>query len=72
MKEAVGESAMTLITIALIAGVLGALAIIISTLLGNQSKRANCENAGGQYSSGTCKDYNGNVCELTDGEYICG
>lgn len=72
MKEAVGESAMTLITIALIAGVLGALAIIISTLLSNQNNRANCENAGGQYSSGTCKDYNGNVCALTDGEYICG
>ena len=72
MKEAVGESAMTIITIILIAGAIGAIATIISTLLGNQNNRANCENAGGQYSSGTCKDYNGNVCELIDGEYICG
>lgn len=71
MKEAVGESAMTLITIALIAGALGAIAIIIGTLLSNQNKRANCENAGYEYKDGACK--NGDkICTLTDGEYICG
>lgn len=72
MKEAVGESAMTIITILLIAGAIGAIASIISILLGNQNKRANCENAGGQYSSGACMDYNGNVCEKINDEYICG
>lgn len=72
MKEAVGEGAMTVITIGLISLAIAMGVIIIATLLNNQNKRANCENAGGQYSSGTCKDYNGNVCALTDGEYICG
>lgn len=59
MKEAVGESAMTLITIALIAGALGAIAIIIGTLLGNQKNRANCENAGYSYYDNACHDYDG-------------
>lgn len=64
MKEAVGESAMTLITIALIAGALGAIAIIIGTLLGNQRNRANCENAGYYYSNNKCYDYDNK--EVTD------
>ena len=71
MKEAVGETSMTIVTIVLVSATIGILCVIIGTLLGNQNNRANCENAGGQYSSGTCKDYNGNVCALTDGEYIC-
>lgn len=57
MKEAVGESAMTIITILLIAGAIGAIASIISILLGNQNKRANCENAGYYYSNNKCYDY---------------
>lgn len=55
MKEAVGESAMTLITIVLIAGALTAIGIIISVLLTNQKYRANCENNGYEYVGGVCK-----------------
>ena len=54
MKEAVGESAMTIITIILVAAVLGALIYIISGLLSNQRDRANCENAGYEYNNGKC------------------
>lgn len=59
MKEAVGESAMTIITILLIAGAIGAIASIISILLGNQNKRANCENAGYSYYDNACHNYDG-------------
>lgn len=73
MKEAVGESAMTIITIVLIAGALGAIAFIIGNLLSNQKHRADCENAGYIYSNGQCKDTDGNLCNYdTDGVYICG
>lgn len=69
MKEAVGESAMTIITITLIAGVIAALAVIITTLLSNQRKRANCENAGYSYYSGSCHNDLGQECNInSDGE----
>jgi len=75
MKESVGEGAMTVITIALVAGAIGAIVIIISGLLTNQGNRARCENAGGTYKGGSCVYYSGNIeikCEIIDDEYICG
>lgn len=71
MKEAVGEGAMTVITIGLISLAIAMGVIIIATLLNNQSKRANCENAGYEYKDGACKSGD-EICTLTDGEYICG
>ena len=70
MKEAVGESTMTLITIALIAGSLTAIGIIISVLLTNQSRRANCENAGYEYIGGVCKLPDGD-CKNVSADGIC-
>lgn len=70
MKEAVGESAMTLITIALIAGALTAIAIIISVLLTNQKNRANCENNGYEYVGGVCKLPDGD-CKKVNSDGIC-
>ena len=73
MKEAVGESAMTLITIILVAAAVGMIAYIIGMLLGNQKKRANCENAGYSYTGGKCMNgtqectYNKEI-----DDYICG
>lgn len=72
MKESVGEGAMTVITIILVAGAIGAIAIIISNLLTNQSNRSKCENAGGNYKNGACVDYNGDACSIIDDEYNCG
>ena len=69
MKEAVGESAMTIITISLVAGAVIAIGLIISTLLNNQSMRANCENAGYSYYNGSCHNDLGTECKITsDGE----
>lgn len=73
MKEAVGESAMTIITIILVSVSVIAIGGIIGTLLNNQKKRTNCENAGLTYSNGKCMN-DGTVCfynkELE--EYECG
>lgn len=71
MKEAVGEGAMTVITIGLISLAIAMGVIIIATLLNNQRNRANCENAGYEYKDGACKSGD-EICTLTDGEYICG
>lgn len=64
MKEAVGESAMTIITIVLIAATLGALVYIIGNLLNNQSRRANCENNGFTYQNNQCIDDSGNTVDM--------
>lgn len=73
MKEVVGESAMTIITISLVAGTVIAIGLIISTLLNNQRSRANCENAGYDYSGGQCKDGD-KICTYNKDldDYICG
>ncbi len=70
MKEAVGESAMTIITITLIAGVIATLVVIMTTLLSNQSKRANCENAGYSYYDGSCHNDLGQKCTM-DSDGAC-
>lgn len=69
MKEAVGESSMTLITIVLVGAALLATTVIIGYLLTSQSKRADCENAGGTYSNGECE---GCTYDEATEEYNCG
>lgn len=73
MKEAIGESSMTLITIVLVGATITALSVIIGFLIGNQSRRANCENAGYDYSGGQCKDGD-KICTYNKDldDYICG
>lgn len=73
MKEAVGESAMTIITIVLVSVSVLAIAGIVGTLLNNQQKRSNCENAGYTYEGGKCMN-DGAVCTYnkTIDEYDCG
>lgn len=73
MKEAVGESSMTIITILLIAGVLGGLWWVFSNLLTNQAGRADCENAGYSYNNGKCMDGSKECIYHKDiDDYICG
>lgn len=71
MKEAVGETSLTLITVVLVGAVITAASVVIGFLLTNQRNRANCENAGYEYKDGACKSGD-EICTLTDGEYICG
>lgn len=73
MKEAVGESSMTLITITLVGAALSAIAIIIGFLLTSQSERARCENEGYSYENGKCMDGT-KMCEYdeTSKMYNCG
>jgi len=58
MKEAAGEANMTVITIVLIAIVLGVGTVIVKNLMSGTSNRSCCAAAGGTYQNGTCKDYN--------------
>lgn len=69
MKESIGESSMTIMTIIIISIALGLLIPIILTLVDNQKKRANCENAGYYYDNGTCYNDLGAECKInSDGE----
>ena len=58
MKEAAGEANMTVITIVLIAIVLGVGTIIVKNMMTGTSKRSCCASAGGTYKNGQCSDYN--------------
>lgn len=71
MKEAVGESAMTIITIVLVAGAVGAAATIISVLLTNQKNRTACENSGAYWSGGKCMCSDTDEAIKVDDEYTC-
>lgn len=57
MKEAAGEANMTVITIVLIAIVLGVGTVLVNQLLGNTAKKSACSEAGGSLK--------GNVCTYT-------
>ena len=70
MKEAIGESSMTLITIVLVGATITALSVIIGFLIGNQSRRANCENNGYEYTGGVCKLPDGD-CRKVNSDGIC-
>lgn len=70
MKETVGESSMTLITIVLVGATITALTAIIGFLIGNQSRRANCENNGYEFVEGVCKLPDGD-CRKVNSDGIC-
>lgn len=70
MKEAIGESSMTLITIVLVGAVISTVGVLIGFLIGNQSRRANCENNGYQYEGGVCKLPDGD-CKKVNSDGIC-
>ena len=70
MKESVGESSLTIITIILVAGAVATIAGIISLLLTNQKNRANCENNGYEYVGGVCKLPDGD-CKKVNSDGIC-
>ena len=54
MKEAAGEANMTVITIVLIAIVLGVGTIIVTNLMNNTSNSSGCSACGGYWSGGSC------------------
>ena len=60
MKEAAGEANMTVITIVLIAIVLGVGTIIVNNLMNSNKKSSCCSSNGGVWYSGAC--YAPNQC----------
>ena len=56
MKEAAGEANMTVITIVLIAIVLGVGTIIVNNLMTSNKKSSACSAAGGTWKNGACFD----------------
>ena len=64
MKEAAGEANMTVITIVLIAIVLGVGTVIVNSVLNRTRQSSDCSGAGGVWFGGRC--YRPNAC-TTDG-----
>ena len=56
MKEAAGEANMTVITIVLIAIVLGVGTIIVNNMMKSSGQSSACSNAGGLWQGGKCYD----------------
>ena len=56
MKEAAGEANMTVITIVLIAIVLGVGTIIVNRLMASTQAKSCCAEAGGYWEGGSCKN----------------
>ncbi len=54
MKEAAGEANMTIITIVLIAIVLGVGTTIVSSLMKTTSEKSDCNSRGGTWTGSTC------------------
>ena len=71
MKESVGEGAMTIITIVIVSGAIAGFTYIIYTLIDNQGRRANCENAGYSYDGGICYLSDGTTCKKINSEGTC-
>lgn len=69
MKEAAGEANMTVVTIVLIAVVLGVGTFIVNNLMSNSSRNAACSEAGGMWVDGACGI---NCVADTTGKYVCG
>ena len=65
MKEAAGEANMTVITIVLIAIVLGVGTILVNNVLNNSQRSTACSNAGGIFQGGNC--YVASSCTTTGG-----
>lgn len=60
MKEAAGEANMTVITIVLIAIVLGVGTIIVTNLMNSTSKKSACTEIGGKLDGNSCIVINAN------------
>lgn len=56
MKEAAGEANMTVITIVLIAVVLGVGTIVVNSLMTNMANKSCCTSLGGVPEGRTCRD----------------
>ena len=69
MKEAAREAIMTVVTIVLIAVVLGVGTLIVNNLMSNSSRNAACSEAGGMWVNGACGI---NCVADGDGGYACG
>ena len=68
MKEAAGEANMTVITIVLIAIVLGVGTVIVNNLMKSSSMKAACSEAGGMWVNNSC---GANCNANNDGTYTC-
>ena len=70
MKEAAGEANMTVITIVLIAIVLGVGTVIVNNLMTSTAKSSACSSAGGSMKGASCckKLKDDGTC---DGTYTC-
>lgn len=64
MKEAAGEANMTVITIVLIAIVLGVGTVIVTNLMNNTGDSTACTSCGGYWSGGKCLVSAGSAQEL--------
>ena len=69
MKEAAGEANMTVITIVLIAIVLGVGTVIVNNLMNSNKKSSCCSANGGIWNSGKC--YHPSSCSNTNGTTTC-
>ncbi len=69
MKEAAGEANMTVITIVLIAIVLGVGTIIVNNLMSNSQESAECTAAGNVWYNGKC--YTPDKCSMNNGVQTC-
>lgn len=65
MKEAAGEANMTVITIVLIAAVLGIGTIVVTRMMNTTERKACCQSLGGTTTGNTCRIGNNNVT-MTD------
>ena len=68
MKEAAGEANMTVITIVLIAIVLGVGTIIVTTMMRNTAKSGCCQSNGGTWHDGVCY---AQCTTNTNGDLVC-
>ena len=66
MKEAAGEANMTIVTIVLIAIVLGAGTLIVTNIMNSMkgNNQTKCAEAGGAWNGSKCVDLNGNEITL--------
>lgn len=69
MKEAAGEANMTVITIVLIAIVLGVGTMIVNNLMDSNKKSSCCSANGGVWNGGKC--YHPSVCTTSGGKTTC-
>ena len=69
MKEAAGEANMTVITIVLIAIVLGFGTLIINSMMKSNANKSDCTAKGKVFYNGTC--YTPDSCSNVSGKMVC-